>query len=825
MPICDEVSSIFNCLGARTSAGALRQLMGSMCPKFEYIKNGQQQGAPEFLEDLLETIEIELKDSGNSQKSNRFRELFEGHEIIQYNFIGARSRDGECPTCRTPPDYAEKKFNILVLYNDNHSNYSLQQMIDRNLLTPSNVFEKYCANGNCKDAVAKFLRPAQSRRMISDLPNILFIMVPKFTRKGYSNDVNMHDGFVTVQEVEFEVVGILDHVGNSNTNGHWFTWAKIDSKWYECNDDIISEVKQTSTISSNNYLFVCTKVEGSSAPKTHDIAFIEGDQLSSTLVDENNIETTIPETSEEFENALEEFENPLEEFEKPTEKIENQTIKITCKGCQKEFSNLIQHLSKVKKTECKKYYNLEQMRNEAKSMTIEKKRKKRKIHMEEKIRNMSDTEKKFEKEAATKRKRRSRSKKSDDEKKFEKEANAKAKRRGRSKKSGEEKKLERKTAAEGMRKLRESKLKENKDYKKTLAEKQAMYRQKKYSKINSTVSGRKRIFLETVRDGPIYGCICCHRTLFKNAVIEIENIERFRENLNEAFDDLFEYSICSENVGEQLDLKTMPSTKGKFYLCTTCKSKLVNGQRPAQSHQNNLEIFDAKNHPELNLTELESSLISKALVFMKIFKKPKSRMAAIKDRCVCVPIDDQTVNETLKQLPRTPAEACIVPIKLKRKKEYKGTHLKEYVDVEKLHKALEMLKNSGHPEYQFYEPSDFQSYARRCEEEDPDGFKTLFEDDSEDEFEETDQENNDEIIANEENVVCEEKIEGKDKSESEDEFEEFEKKEEHYLKVDAVAKEQFEYNRNIAFSNDFPELQVQIQNEPIDLAPGEGKEI
>ena len=104
MPICDEVSSIFNCLGARTSAGALRQLMGSMCPKFEYIKNGQQQGAPEFLEDLLETIEIELKDSGNCQMSNGFRRLFEGHEIIQYNFVGARSRDGECPTCRTPPD-------------------------------------------------------------------------------------------------------------------------------------------------------------------------------------------------------------------------------------------------------------------------------------------------------------------------------------------------------------------------------------------------------------------------------------------------------------------------------------------------------------------------------------------------------------------------------------------------------------------------------------------------------------------------------------------------------------------------------------------------
>ena len=52
-PVCDEVSSIFNCIGARTSAGALRQLMKSMSPKFEYIGNGEQQGAPEFLEDLL----------------------------------------------------------------------------------------------------------------------------------------------------------------------------------------------------------------------------------------------------------------------------------------------------------------------------------------------------------------------------------------------------------------------------------------------------------------------------------------------------------------------------------------------------------------------------------------------------------------------------------------------------------------------------------------------------------------------------------------------------------------------------------------------------
>ena len=81
-PVCDEVSSIFDCTGARTSAGALRQLMRSMSPKFEYIGNGQQQGAPEFLEDLLETIENELKDSGNKEKAYEFRKMYEGNEII-----------------------------------------------------------------------------------------------------------------------------------------------------------------------------------------------------------------------------------------------------------------------------------------------------------------------------------------------------------------------------------------------------------------------------------------------------------------------------------------------------------------------------------------------------------------------------------------------------------------------------------------------------------------------------------------------------------------------------------------------------------------------
>ena len=156
--------------------------------------------------------------------------------IIQYNFVGPNSLDGECPTCHMPPDCAEKRFNIFILSDENSRDYTLQQIINRNLLTPSTPLEKYCSNDNCKDARARVLRPATSTRMISDLPDVLFMQVSKFSRGGISNDVNMNNGFIRIQEVDFEIVGVLDHVGSSSRNGHWLTWAKLESRWYKCNE-------------------------------------------------------------------------------------------------------------------------------------------------------------------------------------------------------------------------------------------------------------------------------------------------------------------------------------------------------------------------------------------------------------------------------------------------------------------------------------------------------------------------------------------------------------------------------------------------------------
>ena len=87
------------------------------------------------------------------------------------------------------------------------------------------------------------------------------------------------------------------------------------------------------------------------------------------------------------------------------------------------------------------------------------------------------------------------------------------------------------------------------------------------------------------------------------------------------------------------------------------------------SAMNGLAIYNLD--PELELTELEANLIAKNIVFMKIFMLPKSRWTALKDKIINVPVRDDDIINTMTRLPRTPNEAGLIEVDLKRKVEYK----------------------------------------------------------------------------------------------------------------------------------------------------------
>ena len=172
----------------------------------------------------------------------------------------------------------------------------------------------------------------------------------------------------------------------------------------------------------------------------------------------------------------------------------------------------------------------------------------------------------------------------------------------------------------------------------------------------------------------------------------------------------------------------------------------------------------------------------------------------------------------------------MIPIKLKRKLDYKNPHLQEYINVAKIHCALESLKLAGHSEYQFYEASNFDNYEERCRKEDADGYEMLFVEESseEDEVEvdcvtaRGDEVDNMDISKQSLNDCVVEDLDEAVKEAEVDEVELCEAEEEKYLKNDAVAKWQFDYNKVICFGNDFPELSAAVHDEPISVAPGEG---
>ena len=188
---------------------------------------------------------------------------------------------------------------------------------------------------------------------------------------------------------------------------------------------------------------------------------------------------------------------------------------------------------------------------------------------------------------------------------------------------------------------------------------------------------------------------------------------------------------------------------------------------------------------DFQLSELENNLIALRIMFQKIYYLSKSRWTALKDRVVNIPIEKENIINTITQLPRLPAESGLVEIKLKRKMAYKNNHKREFVDPNKIFKALEFLKACGHPGYKDF--NSREEYLARCKSSDEEGYESVFgqEYEADDLFEDLNTEN----IVLRGNHVNDELL-GTDADDVDDEA--------YYKTNDSVAKFQFDF-RGILF--------------------------
>ena len=155
------------------------------------------------------------------------------------------------------------------------------------------------------------------------------------------------------------------------------------------------------------------------------------------------------------------------------------------------------------------------------------------------------------------------------------------------------------------------------------------------------------------------------------------------------------------------------------------RTKINNNKIPSSNVSNGLQLEKVPN--SLKLTDLEQQLIARTLLFIKIKQLPNTpRMKANFEKIVCVPIELEDIYKTESQLPRHPQNAKIVAVQLKKKLEYKSSHLEQHIRPDMVIKALKTLKKCGNPFYQEIEiDGGFMGKKDGIESDDEDGIENV----------------------------------------------------------------------------------------------------
>ena len=250
----------------------------------------------------------------------------------------------------------------------------------------------------------------------------------------------------------------------------------------------------------------------------------------------------------------------------------------------------------------------------------------------------------------------------------------------------EKSRQEKREAAAKIRKLNPEKAKEQ--ARKGMAKHRKLYPEKSREQTREAVARLRKVEGEEDRlyrfridtlFGPVFVCVSCHQR-HSQSNVQIFN-ETTREKINK--------KISLEKCIADMKLTSGPVMKGddgpKQWICKTCLNNyLLKGKLPSFSVMNGLKIHETtqeRKEKGLDLTHLEGSLVSQKLMFQKIFLMPGSRWAGVMDKQILIPVSTEKIQKFLGQLPRTPTEAGLLAVNIKRKMEYKGAYKSQLINL------------------------------------------------------------------------------------------------------------------------------------------------
>ena len=270
-PVSYEFSRILSQQG-QSSTGQLREVVGVSSDK-GYFYDGTQQDAAEFLRELITSL---LKEC-SSDDQGTLQNFFKGMLTYQRGFL--ETPNGSCDSCGTFVNPQDETFYILDLPSRSSSSPSIQSLINNNY----EVIEMQCPNTACMDKTNK---KAGQSKVIVQLPSILFITIAKDFQLKF-NGYELEDS-IDLQGMTYQLVGLVDHLGNTPRSGHYIAWKKVNFQWYKCDDNVVHQVSQNVIPGINNYLFVYIKKQ---LHETHINAL---QNFKSSSSNQNKINSSLP---------------------------------------------------------------------------------------------------------------------------------------------------------------------------------------------------------------------------------------------------------------------------------------------------------------------------------------------------------------------------------------------------------------------------------------------------------------------------------------------------------------------------------------------------
>ena len=171
-------------------------------------------------------------------------------------------------------------------------------------------------------------------------------------------------------------------------------------------------------------------------------------------------------------------------------------------------------------------------------------------------------------------------------------------------------------------------------------------------------------------------------------------------NIEDPKDDVFK-AITEFSLEHCVTPNDTMKNENRFWLCYNCKNNLKKGKMPNMCHANGLDVNPLPKELQ-DLTFLETMMIKKKLLFIRIREKLTSGMKRMIGKVVNVPISDTDLLKTATSLPRTADDLATVNVAFHRKKNVYQHRKPELVRPKKVNDALKYLQKH-HPSYKDFD--------------------------------------------------------------------------------------------------------------------------